>query len=345
MFDDLNIKKLMSEIEFYNGKEKIIDYLLNNNCIILAEKIALLENEKKRVEGLKLINKLFYKRRMDACRELYEDLDSKNIKYAVIKGDVLSLQIYGNIGYRKSIDVDLLIKHKDVDNIKNVLYKNSFFQDLSPEISKENRRKNIFWSCFTHQIRPFIKNDNYKTIVDINFDIYWGHKSNQEILNKVLENIETTEIDNLNINTLNLEMSFIVMCIHHYKDLNSIYLISQGSYKLCKFIDIICFIKANYNKFDLKKLKKCIEGLKAEKYIAWCIQQAMEIFPDPVCAQFLENLKINKVSIEFYGLEKNIYKWKFDLFYRLFGENFQQEFTDSLDEIERHKIKTNLSYV
>ena len=89
------------------------------------------------IDNLHIIErKVFYKE----LKPLFEALSSVN--YAVVKGEALSLQIYGVPDKRRSSDIDILIDKSNVRFLESELRKLGFEQQM-PEDPNEARRNRV----------------------------------------------------------------------------------------------------------------------------------------------------------------------------------------------------------
>ena len=78
---------------------------------------------------------------------LYKELEPlfaalSSIRYAVVKGEVLSQQIYGVPNRRRSSDIDILIDKKNVKFLEEQLH-NLGFEQMLPEDNSEMRRNRV----------------------------------------------------------------------------------------------------------------------------------------------------------------------------------------------------------
>ncbi len=342
----INIDFLIENMKkYFETNTDIFNYFLSNNCLLLAEHFAHSQAESKKVDALKTINKLLSKRRYESCRQLFENLNEDSVTFAIVKGDILSKQIYGCIGYRRSSDIDILVGHQDIEKIKNILRKNGFFQLSTGDKECRNRKQEVFWAYCTHQVFPFVKiEDNLRIIIDLNFDIYWSEKKNEFKTREVLQRNVISNIYSIQVPIVDHEMAFVLMCLHHYKDTHSVFLISQGGYKLSIFVDIFAFILCN--NINYSKLIDYINLLNAKQYVLWCIFSTEKLFPHQKLKYLLALINDNDSEIiDTYGLGGEEYYWYYDLYDRLFKIEFLRDFTNSLSPEQKEIIRKNLLYM
>ena len=294
------------------------------------------------------MNQICISERYKVCHGIFEDFEANEIPYAVIKGAVLSKSAYGDVKLRKSGDIDLLISRKNIDVVKKMMLDNGFAQGRVTDNGIElfSRRELLFQSVASHQIAPFIKKVSNPLCpyvnVDINMDIFWGESEQKADMDFLLSYIENEEICGSRIRKLTAETEFISLCLHHYKDMNSIYLLSQGSLKLFLFCDIYFYLRNN--KLGLNQLKNLCEKLAVSEYVYYCIFYANEIFQDELLSWYLTVLdteKARKLLYTFGLAEDEIKTWNISFLERLFMDLPNDAFYSLLTEKDLKKIRLN----
>jgi len=323
--------------------DDISDLLYSHNCFYL---LSLYKN--KYSEKILLQNVANQCAIMERFKVLQPLLSKADFSYALVKGPMLSKLAYNSPFMRLSADVDILVDKKDCDKIKNLLYEEGFIQGrvVSKEIIPYSRKEIIFQSISSHQIAQFVHATNNKlcpyVIVDVNTDIYWGESKKAIDIGKLLEKTIKQEICGFHFNFLETELHFILLCLHHYKDLNSLFLLATRGIKLETFSDIYFFIKNQ--KLDLYNLKKLASTLNASKYVYYCIYYTHCIFNDEILLKLLDLFEFEKDAelINCYGLcaeeRKN---WTISFPERLFCENISEYIRASLTVEEVKKIHIN----
>ena len=105
--------------------------------------------------------------KLQGIRPIIESLC--DIDYAVIKGEIVSLYSYGELGKRMYNDIDILVARKNLSKVSGILLDNGAIQ---PKMKKEQR---LFFSLYSHQTPPYIlMYHGIKVVIDINFDLFWG---------------------------------------------------------------------------------------------------------------------------------------------------------------------------
>ena len=83
------------------------------------------KNHKWRGSGILLANSLIHRLKYRECSCIFESI---NFPYAVVKGAVLSQNIYGSAKYRSPGDIDILVSNQDFDKLNKILENNGFLQ-------------------------------------------------------------------------------------------------------------------------------------------------------------------------------------------------------------------------
>lgn len=184
---------------------------------------------------------------------IYKELKSvweamTGVNYAVVKGEALSQQIYGEPNMRRSGDVDILIDKDDIREVERLL-QNAGFKQQDWGDSSELRKIRILCMAYSHQIPSYYKDKVWTRLnVDVNYDIFWGEYEGQRYsIKRFLEDVAETEIYGAKVKVLTLENAFVQLILHHYKEMNSLYHLYHGNYIRIKlFKDIYDMIRLAY---------------------------------------------------------------------------------------------------
>ena len=173
-------------------------------------------------------------------------------KYAVVKGEVLSLQAYNEVGKRTFNDIDFLIPKQDICLLEFWLSQYGWY------ITDNTRRNRIFKLSTSHQVSPWKKQVSpyCQAFIDINFDLFWGEYEGKRIdIDNFLSGAIEMDIYGVKVKTLPPLKAMIQLILHHYKDMNSIFLLStRKSIKYNIFKDVYYLLKNNLASIPLDKL-------------------------------------------------------------------------------------------
>ncbi len=208
------------------------------------------------------------------------------------------------------------------------------------------RKELVFHSSLTHQLAPFIRQTGNPLCpyvnIDVNTDIIWGENGSKTDMDYVLLQTEPSSLNGTAFMKLRREMEFISLCLHHYKDMNSIYLLYGRGLKLSLFSDIYFYLQNA--KPDAAELIRCAERLSVSQYVRYCLYFTGLVFGDEITGSYDRYFpgSINEDMLRSYGLDRReIRRWTMPFFDRLLSPDFRREFEKTLSEDDRRKIALN----
>jgi len=329
-----------------------LDILLAHNCHYMIWNVKLPSTNKKIMlyKSMIIRNKSVVQERYKFCTPFFDTLAERDIPYAVYKGAVLSVAAYDEPFYRQSGDIDVLVRKEDAEKIKKILNDIGFIQGRLKDdiIVPYSRKELVFHLSMTHQTAPFIMQTSSDICpfvnLDMNFDVMWGESNISADMNYILSQTEIFTVGNISIKKLIPIIDFIAVCLHHYKDANSIYLLYNGSLKLSLYTDIYYYLKNNANKICPDELADICERLNISKYVYYCIYHAHLVFDDDILLPYIETLNTSDSNylLDKFGLDEHERKtWNWDFFDRILNPDFQQKFAALLDNSDMQKIQLN----
>lgn len=339
------IRKLRAGEVFDNAE--LAEILESHGCYALMAKMPC---GKMNAAVFAAVNSSVIKSRFIECASIFEELNE--IPYAVIKGAVLSERIYGSPAMRKSGDIDLLISPDDLDVVKRILKNHGGVQGCvsGDKIIPYTRAELVYQKTYTHQAAAFVKATDNRICpfvnVDVNLDIYWGESKVHADMREFLSHTETTELYNVKFKRLSPVQEFISLCMHHYKDLNSLYLLAGSSINLSLFSDMDGYLVRV--KPDAKELRNACDKLGVTGYITFCLWHTNCVFPSEITEEYLKIFPVCEAEdlIERIGLCEDEYKTlRGGISKRLFDDAFAQELDAMLTESDRKKIAVNRKYM
>lgn len=338
-----------------DGRQPAMDIsqlLYEHNCFYLLSAVSASNRYTEKLKTEAVLNQICIQERYRACRELFDTLQREKIPYAVIKGAVLSAAAYGNPYARHSGDIDLLIRRNDIDEVKQILLNQGFVQGrvTASGIQPFSRRELLFQTALSHQAAPFVKDTGHPLChyvnADVNMDILWGESGRQSDMDFVLSHTETTDICGVSVQKLSCEMEFIALCLHHYKDMNSLYLLAQGSLKLSLFCDIYFYIKRC--RPDISRLKALCGQLDVLDYVYYCVYYTEQVFNDPALSSYQIALQTetSQSILPSFGLaEDERHEWDISFSHRIFDCDISDYFQKKLSPKAWEKIHLNVEYM
>lgn len=321
-------------------KIDISDILRAHKCYALIKQKNTAREMMERVVNLAAI-----KERYQACEPFFKNA---SFPYAVIKGAVLSSAVCQDPYRRLSGDIDILISRRDADKAKNLLKGCAFIQGRVSEsgIVPFSRKEILYQTSTSHQTAPYIKKTDNKLCpyvnLDVNMDILWGECECRSDMDLVLSHTEKHSLFGIDFYKLTAEMEFVSLCLHHYKDMNSIYLLSGGSLSLGLLCDIYFYLR-NVRPSANKICELCCK-LGVGRYVYVCLSHTMEIFADTLLVPYLDALKndCQESLLNSFGLNDAERKyWDIPLPERLFHPDLPQYMRRFLNDADIEKIRIN----
>jgi len=262
--------------------------------------------------------------------------------YAIIKGFPYSKYMYNDISVKNFSDIDILINKRDLNIMGSILKDSEYYQSLIG-----GREKHLFFYVCSHQMPPYKKNIYGVNIcLDLNFDIFWGEYEGKRIdIDEFLSDTIEMEIYGVKVKTLPPIKAMIQLILHHYKDMNSIFLLAtRKSIKYDMFKDIFYLLKNNLDTIPLDKLYAMSAEYKIIPYVFYVLYYTGQVFDDEILMQYIEAFRTpeGETLLNYYGLcAKERKEWKCDFKTRLEADNLYDLIKDDLTEKDHEKIAIN----
>ncbi len=300
----------------------------------------------------KIINKAVYhiilQERFHAGTEVFATLNEEKIPYAVHKGAVLSQVLYGSPNVRLSGDIDLLLSREYIARVQDIFKSNGFIQGrvVSDSIKPYSRTEKIYQASQSHQLAPFVKATAHKLCpfveYDCNMDVFWGESQQHIDMKAFLTNTVECELFGIQIRKLTAEAELIALCMHHYKDLNSIYLLWTRGFDSKKLEEIAYYV--TNVPLCINQLKSLCQKFGVIDYVCWCIHYANILLPDLRLRELEDNFMTPRAQMLFgyLGLndaERKQWQTPFEV---LCNGNTKEYMNALLTEMDRKKIDINL---
>lgn len=344
------INSVQAIINGEHPQEEVLSILHRHRCVPLL--CALKETRSSEVAynaPMEFLNRMAVNERLRLLRPFFENT---TVRYAIIKGVPLSAVICGDPYARYSGDVDILIDKKDSDSIKNELMNMGFVQGYvcNGKIKPFSRKNILFYATMSHQMAPFVKYTGNPlcpyVVVDVNTDIMWGESSERADIKSFLTNTTTMCVNHTQFVKLSPEAEFISLCLHHYKDVNSIFLLYEQGIYLGHFCDIFYYLmNSNIDKDILLSLST---DYNVSEYIYYCLYYTNAIFNSKIIDMYLEIFEPyrNMELINSFGLNKTERKlWKCEFFDRLFTDDMKTLLEKHLSTQDMQKIDVNEKFM
>ncbi len=288
----------------------------------------------------KLLNQFIRHRHYNSCIELFDELCEYN--YAIVKGEPLSKLAFNCLNERCSSDIDILIPKKYINNIEKLLLKHDFYSN------RNTHGDRVMMLICSHQVASWYKSSSPcgQVIIDLNFDIFWGEYEGKRVdIEEFLSDTIEMEIYGVIVKTLPPLKAMIQLILHHYKDMNSLFLLAtRKSIRYDVFKDVYYLLKNNLDAIPLDKLYAMSVEYEIIPYVFYVLYYTGQVFDDDVLKQYIEAFRTpeGEALLNCYGLcEKERREWKCDFKTRLDSDNLYELIKEDLTERDKEKIAIN----
>ena len=258
--------------------------------------------------------------------------------YVIIKGEVLSVQAYGKPGRRHLGDVDVLVQKENIGKLTALLIENGF------ETNVLTREQEIITNAFSHQVTPYRKLVSGIAVnIDINYDFFWGEWDKaRPSIGDILSRRQYLTLYDQFVPVLTIEDAFIQLCLHHYKDMNSLFHLAYvNPITSEKFQDIYYFWLNNRNCLSVEYISNWSKKYQIGLYIDYILSQTAYIMKDKSIAEWGKKFYQGyNYLLNYYGLDsKRRKKWDIPLDVRINNPTLPEYIRKSLSPEELEKLK------
>lgn len=287
---------------------------------------------------------------------VFKELENKKVPYAFLKGPLLSFLAYNNVDLRRFRDFDILVDSSCLGTLENILYKNGFKSGsiVKGRFVEATRMKKLFYATNTHQVMPYVLETGNSILpfieIDVNKSILWGEAKQQININQLIgSSCQNYVLNETKCVSFDIILFFISLCLHHYKDMNSPYILfTKNRISLRRICDVFYYIKNNQTNMSAIDLVNTCNKLNVAKYVYYMIYSCNLVFNANFLDEYLLSLYSDTYEdlIDTFGLKNNeIYKWNISFYERIFGNNLKDYITCNVSESCFNNIIDNQKYL
>ena len=291
-------------------------------------------------------------RRLSDCIGVFSKCDESGIPYAVIKGAYLEKVAYMNKGVRASNDLDLLIRKCDYKKVSEILVSEGFAcMSLDWKTNKyvglTDRARLLYNHIYSHQSCSFFKylSEEVYTKVDINFSITWGEDPHGTLMSEELLSGYVRKVNYRDIifNAFEPVAFLFQVCLHSYRDMNSILLLKREKYKLARLCDVYYYVINKEESIDKSNFIELVNRYSYEKPIYYILYYVSEFFGENLWIDtVLDSIEPkDKLFINQFGLSEDEKKvWPIDFKERILSEHLYDRIESLIDEDDLQKMRS-----
>ncbi len=323
------------------GRE--VSFFREQKCTFLLHDLGVDEPKSRKLLLTEIKDGVENKRRFAACADVLSEMGANNLRYACVKGPVLSKIIYGDETWRSYHDLDVLVDEKDMDFIKQILAEHGFKAGKKVEKGKVvpyTREEKIYILSLTHQTEPYFRRlgdfGELYAEIDLNTNVHWEHAN--LFTPYCLRHLEQIEIFGYTVKKLAKEEEFLALCLHHYRDMNSPYMLKLQGIRLAQLCDIYFYVN-NVN-VDWNRLIKLCGEYDLGRYVFFCLSMCVLVFQDDklsACLDLLSALQCER-QIGYFGMKER-FRWKSEVLDLVGKTDVSSEMLSVLSAEEKQKLR------
>lgn len=254
---------------------------------------------------------------INELEEIYKIAVSYNIRAILIKGPALSSIIYEDPCRRIFSDLDILVQEEDIEKFISIMQELGYkplVHGTNKVISKES---SLFFDYLLHDIQcKKIVDNNISLCIEIK-RFTWG--GNLEYIKDFFSNTQLINIGSSSIYTLNLQYTFLNLCIYTYNYTELPYGVYGNKICIKNYIDLKMFIEKYKHVLDWKLLKEKAEHLKASHKLYCIFNYLNDIYENTLSVEIIDLFNIDTCTYEFDGCQNGAYfKWDSGILKRIF---------------------------
>ncbi len=224
--------------------------------------------------------------------------------------------------------------------LDNILRRNGYVQDERAALSRYEK----IYASYSHQTSPYYKVVGGNRVeIDVNLDLFWGEYLGKRIdISEFLQDSEEIVIYGKHYRTLSAEKTFLQICLHLFKELNSFdHLAYHNPYKRQLFDDIYYFLM-NHKNLSLNRLYTLCAAYQVIPFVYHDLYYVSLLYPEPFVMEARKCFwcEEGEALIDCYGLAEHERKrWKIPFEQRLTETDLFSWIADDLTAEDREKIQ------
>lgn len=242
----------------------------------------------------------------DRMVEITNELNEKQISYALIKGFDIVNKVYNPITpfSRDFNDIDILLDKDDLSRVSLILQQMGYVQgdvdNMQSTVKEASRIEQLEMMMRSHQIYSYVRIDtidkeleiNESALVDVNFTPFEGGNVPPKIATKtMLEECKKIPLYEGYYSSLNMYYTFIQLVYHLYKDTSYKRKKDLGiDLTIQKFCDIREYLLYAQNEWDWEYLIKLVLDNKLSESVYFVVYFTQKMYEENNYDNFLKRI-------------------------------------------------------
>ena len=281
--------------------------------------------------------------------EVSNAFNKKGIRYAFLKGSVLAVSTYP-LGCRASNDIDLLVNSSDLTACSEALQElglvQGFYSIDKNKIVPATRREIINHRINYGEIVPFLKQINDPGLnlvtVDVNFSLNEVALHTKDAVTAFLQEEQYYVIeDGHKVRTMLLEYFLAHLCVHLFKEASILeWVRGQRDLSLYKYVDVFAVVTDPNYSVNWDRFVQVVKENNITRECFYALYYTSKFFPQlQEDKTFMDSL--GRIIPDDTGYLEEVtdaanpgvkYRWKIDMFSRLFDMKRSQHLEQVIEE-------------
>lgn len=262
---------------------------------------------------------------LNEIKEMEIIFKNNDIKVIYLKGITLAYELYDPIQTRIFHDIDVLIDYNDavqcINNLKNLGYYSEKEFKNTEEIKIEIKLNN--------HLELFKKLDGKTIHLEIHGAILNPPNIFNSYTKEFIDRSTKIKVEDIYINTLDVNDYFIYLCLHFIKHLpfdyfDKVIMQIDFTFNMQNLHDIVLLIDKNNKSINWEKIYNTVFEMKVCGYIFLASKMLNEIYPNRIPEDFLNQLYKHRHNSYIDVLGRNDQYWAAGRFLWLFDLSFHE---------------------
>ncbi len=222
---------------------QLIRHRLNGNfysCMTKKQRGYIIDKVRQTFDMLSCCYEACNKINLDFIQKLFEKCNEADIPVAGLKGVIFNTTIYP-LSSRKSNDVDVLVKEKDLKIFDQIMSEMGLIQSLDGGRSEASKKEKVMQRMNHHDLVPYFKRIELPYMDCIKVDVNFQFDTNEnEITDQILsDGLQIYKGNGYNVQGLIWQNHLLHLCVHFYREAsNSLWTSTARDVDLYKLVDI-----------------------------------------------------------------------------------------------------------
>jgi hypothetical protein len=259
------------------------------NVVAVLPSVPDLQTTSQLLESLRLRRRDHILSSLSQTAELFRTLklfQGANIECVVVKGPVLSLRAYGDSAARRYVDLDLIIRQRDIPLAAEILAAAGYDSRISARAIRAGKIPGEY----------HFRRESVRTIIELHTERTLRYFPSPMPIEKYFQRKASLSLDGHAIPALSAEDEFVLISVHG----------ATHFWERLMWISDVAAMVQNLAELDWKIVRQSAAEVGAERMIRAALLLAHNVLQAPVPAEIKRELETDSVC---HGLVRDIQSW------------------------------------